>query len=98
MTVKTNIPRPSGYIGLMEQLAAELGVDLSQLIDEGTVSEHTVERMMHHCAACSDSSACTRLLATHRGHMADPPSFCTNRKLMQELQRQMRSHHPKPVK
>ena len=87
MTSRPSIHRPSGYLGLMEQMAAELGVDLATLLDHQDVSENTVERMMHHCAACSDSSVCTRHLATHAHQIDSPPAYCINGKLLVELRR-----------
>jgi hypothetical protein len=89
----TRPPTPEGYQGQIELMALEMGVDLEVSVAKDIVSLGAVERMMRHCAACSDHKSCSAFLVAQHGQIEAPPSFCVDRKLILFLHEQM----PKPV-
>ncbi|EEW25604.1 DUF6455 family protein [Rhodobacter ferrooxidans] len=89
----TRPPTPEGYQGQIELMALEMGVDLEVSVAKDIVSLGAVERMMRHCAACSDHKSCTAFLVAQHGQIEAPPSFCVDRKLILFLHDLM----PKPV-
>lgn len=75
-------PTPEGYQGQIEAMASELGVDLDAAIEASAMSLSAVNRMMQHCAACSEHKTCAGFLETRHGLIEAPPPYCVDRKLM----------------
>lgn len=87
--VKKKIIRPKGYEGLLETLAAHMGINIVQCRDELGLSDDAVQRLMGRCGSCGESWDCTmKLRLAGKGNMT-PPSYCSNRKILEALQQRM---------
>jgi len=83
------ITHPKGYSGLMERMAAALGVDILGEAEALGLSEADIARLMQRCAGCWELRDCRCLLASPEGAPL-PPRYCTNRKLLTYLAAQKR--------
>jgi hypothetical protein len=73
--------RPSGYDGLMERMARELGLEIIRDRAAIGLSQQDITRLMQRCAACSEAEDCRKRLG--RPEAQDlPPAYCSNRKLL----------------
>ncbi|MCV2881892.1 DUF6455 family protein [Actibacterium sp. XHP0104] len=86
---------PPGYEGLMERVAARLGVNLFTAQQRLGLRHTTVERMMGHCAACSDPGDCRRQLADRS--LSEPPGYCPNRKMILALKADLEGGVTRPA-
>lgn len=78
------LTHPKGYFGLMERMAAALGMDILRDAEALGLSEADIERLMQRCAGCWEPQDCRRLLRLPDGAPL-PPKYCTNRKLLRFL-------------
>lgn len=74
------LEQPKGILAWITRL---MEIDLLAAQRNGHVSAGAVERLKHHCEACSEAGACARMLA--KGGKIDPLPVCPSRKVLIHL-------------
>ncbi|GAA3864360.1 DUF6455 family protein [Celeribacter arenosi] len=71
----------------VDRMAGTLGVDLSEEMQRGNLSEEDLRDRVHRCLSCTEPDLCTKFLDTHTDGAARAPGYCRNKDSLEKLAR-----------
>lgn len=77
---------------LTRSLARKMGVNLTQTMHHGFLTQEDFAQMISACRCCGHGDACMAYLAESHGPAEAAPSYCSNGEILGELSALMRRH------
>lgn len=77
---------------LTRALAKRLGVNLTEAMHHGFLTQQDFAGMITDCRRCAEHDGCLRFLAEMDGALEEPPAFCHNAQILRELAALVRRH------
>lgn len=77
---------------LTRALAKRLGVNLTEAMHNGFLTESEFAKMITDCRCCGESNGCLAVLSEINGPLEEPPEYCRNAQILRELAALVRRH------
>ena len=73
------------HAALVDHMADTLGLDLQEEAMRGRLTFSEIEDAVLRCTGCTQPEACEHWLATRGGSAEEPPAYCRNADLFDDL-------------
>ena len=78
---------------LVRQMADMLEVDLGEAVLSGKLNNFPYQDIVHRCSRCLEQDACQKWMDTNAPGQAETPSYCRNKRILENLRDQQQSQN-----
>ncbi|WP_444454208.1 DUF6455 family protein [Rhodobacter capsulatus] len=73
------------YFWIARGMGRRMGVNLTEAMHEGLLSQSDFAQMINHCRMCAGSEGCLAYLSEHSEDRGSAPDWCANGPVLREI-------------